>query len=69
MIWTPLCMDPDEWQRWQDGNTAALVAGNQAAYPCADCQTAWREARAAEGNCNEPERPSGQLGLDLFRAA
>jgi hypothetical protein len=65
--WTPLCMTPAEWARWQESNEQC--AGNEAVHPCRDCLAWWREANAAVGTCNEPERPSGQMGLDLFHAA
>ncbi len=63
----PLCMSTMEFRRWQDANDQC--AGNEAAYPCIDCTAPWREAHEAVGECNEPEHPSGQLGLDLFHAA
>lgn len=66
--WAPACgWDPKMWRLWQEANRDC--GGNEVVYPCADCRPEFREAREFEGACNDPEHPSGQLGLDLFKVA
>lgn len=55
--WEPSCMEPEEWDAWQDTNRR-LQQQAQAPRPCSDCLLGYAAEMRAIGRCN------GQPGGD-----
>ena len=49
VIWTPLCMEPDELARWQE---MQVRSRDLTARPCADCLAGFAAEMRAVGRCN-----------------
>lgn len=50
--WQAACMDPDEWEVWQDTNRRLTSFGDQATRPCDDCTLGFAADMRALGRCN-----------------
>ncbi len=52
VLWTPLCMEPDELARWQEMRDRSTSRSDRIALPCRDCLAGFAIDMRALGRCN-----------------
>lgn len=57
MAWAPLCMDPEDWRRWQSANRSITAQSERIERPCQECPLGFAAEMRAAGRCNGT--PSG----------